>query len=332
METAQRTLVEQITIPGVELREATREDIPALVAFGNALWPRAFWSTEERSSFYWLPLDPDCKQTRIVGFKDGEMVIAAFTEATRKGTDTDPGEVMIMIRPDLRRQGIGSLLLPPLEEQSARWGAKVIWSYANSMMSGGKEFLETFGYQDSCTATFSEVVLVDGNFEPFRQKTDALCADGYAFFRLSEADTPQNRRKAHELAIWIDKEMPTDGEIPPPMSFEAWEKWIFGGGPSCSPRQVFIAGHGEDWVAMTALIYPLKDMAVTATTGVRTDHRSKGLAGAVKYYSLTQAAEDGILTAVTENSKKNAPMLSVNVKLGYKPIFDTYLMEKRIAE
>jgi GNAT superfamily N-acetyltransferase len=54
-------------------------------------------------------------------------------------------------------------------------------------------------------------------------------------------------------------------------------------------------------------------------TGVRRQHRRRGLARLLKSHSLHRAGELGATVAATENDETNAPMLAVNTGLGYRP-------------
>jgi RimJ/RimL family protein N-acetyltransferase len=60
--------------------------------------------------------------------------------------------------------------------------------------------------------------------------------------------------------------------------------------------------------------------AVTDMTGTLRDYRGRGLALLAKRATLVNAAGRGVELVSTENDEKNAPMLRVNEKLGYRPI------------
>ena len=53
-------------------------------------------------------------------------------------------------------------------------------------------------------------------------------------------------------------------------------------------------------------------------TGVRRQHRGRGLARLLKTHSLHRVAQAGVTSAITDNDETNAPMLAVNRSLGYR--------------
>ena len=53
--------------------------------------------------------------------------------------------------------------------------------------------------------------------------------------------------------------------------------------------------------------------------GTRRPYRKRGLATLVKSHSLVRSAALGATIAVTSNEERNAPMLAVNTRLGYRP-------------
>ena len=55
-------------------------------------------------------------------------------------------------------------------------------------------------------------------------------------------------------------------------------------------------------------------------TGTLARFRGRGLAFGVKLASIAWAKERGITSMATTNDERNAPMLAINRKLGYKPV------------
>ncbi len=65
--------------------------------------------------------------------------------------------------------------------------------------------------------------------------------------------------------------------------------------------------------------------AVTDMTGTLRAYRGRGLALLVKRATLVNAARQEVHLVSTENDETNRPMLSVNEKLGYRPIGSTLM-------
>lgn len=324
-------ILSRFQYPGVVFREADEADIPKVVEFSNSMNPRPFHTTVESARFHWQNLHPKSISGRYIGEADGDWVALMRVRATPEGEPHDRGYISISVRPDWRRRGLASALYPVLEKTSLEWGAKVVNAWTHSLSGGGEHFLEKMGMFAAVHCRFSQVPLAEANLAPFEEKVARLMREGYEFFRFSDRDTPDTRRKAHDLFIYTDREMPSDGEVMPDLPYEVWEKLVFGGNPDCNARSFFFASWQGELVAVTGMEFSSPGVCCTLTTGVRQQHRGKGLAGAVKCFSLRQCLEDGLEIAITENSHKNGPMLCVNEALGYKPFCESYWMEKRIA-
>ena len=66
--------------------------------------------------------------------------------------------------------------------------------------------------------------------------------------------------------------------------------------------------------------------------GTRREFRGRGLATLLKSHSLRRAAELGATIAITDNEEENAPMLTVNTKLGYRPFARRLTWERTTAD
>jgi GNAT superfamily N-acetyltransferase len=292
-----------LRFPGLTFREAVPDDIPALVELDRAIWPRELCDTEEERRFYWEPLDKYGTNTRIVGEDGGGIVAYCYLGTHISGDPKDYAYIEPEILPRWRRKGIGTLLFRHAETLALRRQAKLLFAWTLSAVAGGEEFLTAMGLAATSRESFSRLVLKEADYEPFRARAEQLQAEGYEFFRLDTRDSPEMRRKAHELAVFIDREMPTDGEIAPDMTYEAWEKMVYGGNPSYGPEHIYIAAKGDELVGMTGLAIEGVGVGNTYTTGVTREHRRKGIAGALKYFSLTWALERGVETVLTSNRR-----------------------------
>lgn len=68
--------------------------------------------------------------------------------------------------------------------------------------------------------------------------------------------------------------------------------------------------------------------ALAEMTGVRREHRGRGIATLVKVESLRRARDLGVRTMLTENDVANVSMLAVNRRLGFWPTFGRASYEK----
>jgi GNAT superfamily N-acetyltransferase len=88
-------------------------------------------------------------------------------------------------------------------------------------------------------------------------------------------------------------------------------------------------------VGLTELVYQQLNPAQAwqADTGVHSDHREKGLGRWLKAAMLQKVRSDYLLVERidTDNAGSNAPMLSINVTLGFKPILMNHIWQGDVA-
>jgi GNAT superfamily N-acetyltransferase len=73
-------------------------------------------------------------------------------------------------------------------------------------------------------------------------------------------------------------------------------------------------------VGLSAIaIHPEEKYASNAFTGILREYRGRGLAQALKLQTILLARREGMLSIRTNNDSENAPILTVNQKLGYVP-------------
>lgn len=92
--------------------------------------------------------------------------------------------------------------------------------------------------------------------------------------------------------------------------------------PSFHLDRVWTAWQGERLVAMSYLDFPVERGNVwTGYTACDREHRGRGIAQGVKNESVGQAIELGVPRIRTDNDAQNEPMLAINRKLGYTPVY-----------
>jgi RimJ/RimL family protein N-acetyltransferase len=92
--------------------------------------------------------------------------------------------------------------------------------------------------------------------------------------------------------------------------------------PSSRLDRLWLAWDGDRLVALSFLDFPLERGHVwTGYTASDRDYRGRGIAQAVKNESVGQAIELGVSRIRTGNDAENEPMLAINRKLGYVPVY-----------
>lgn len=94
--------------------------------------------------------------------------------------------------------------------------------------------------------------------------------------------------------------------------------------PSFHLDRFWTAWDGDRMVALSFLAFPVERGHVwTGYTASDRSHRGRGIAQAVKNESVGQAIELGVPRIRTDNDAENGPMLAINRKLGYSPVYTT---------
>ncbi len=95
--------------------------------------------------------------------------------------------------------------------------------------------------------------------------------------------------------------------------------------PSFHLDRLWTARDGDRLVALSFLDFPVERGEVwTGYTACDREYRGRGIAQAVKNESVGQAIELGVSSIRTLNDAENEPMLAINRKLGYVPVYTTW--------
>ncbi len=237
-------------------------------------------------------------RTPLIAYRDGELVASGFVD--RSG---QVGRVFVMprVRPQWRRQGIGTAVLRELLALAEQLELAVVRSMADD--PGSAEFGLRYGFAEvdrqveQLRAIGEEpaptppagvgIVSVEQRPELWHPAYEAVGLQGFADLALS------NEVKVTEQE-WVESEMN-------------------------NPASTFIALAGEQIVGVASLLTeenPLR--AEHGLTAVRREWRGKGVASALKRQCLAWAAANGLTEVYTWTQKNNAEMRRLNEHLGYR--------------
>ena len=90
--------------------------------------------------------------------------------------------------------------------------------------------------------------------------------------------------------------------------------------PGFSPATFWVALHGDRVVGLAQLRDRGDGFAENAYTAVDRQYRGRGIARALKLQGVEWARRNGVRRLITWNDAGNAPMLAVNMAMGYRPL------------
>jgi GNAT superfamily N-acetyltransferase len=227
----------------------------------------------------------------------------------------DVAHVNVMVRPAWRGRGIGAALYDAIHAQMVDLGVRRVLSEADDEPVA-RGFAERRGFRHTMTRRLSSLdprEVDSSGLEALAAEKEAegftLCP--FAAFR----DRP-------ELVHAVDAEASLDEPADEPQKGLPLEEWVarHWRDPDLTHEGSYVLVHDGRPVSMTMLVVDLEGgRALNGFTGTLRAYRGRGLAKLAKLASIVWAAQHGIVSIATENDETNAPMLAVNVSLGYRP-------------
>jgi GNAT superfamily N-acetyltransferase len=311
----------------VAIREFRPEDYPGITEVCNLVDPD-YPSTEAELREEDAMWDREkYVQVRYVAADAGTGAIAALAEYNHMPWSFDPGRfsAWIGVRPDRQGRGIGGALYDRLLEDFRRRGATALRTWAREDRAESMRFLEHRQFKELERAWESRLDLKA--FDPARFADRADMPTGVEIVTLADelARDPEALRRVYELGKVLGPDVPRLDPSTSP-EFESWRKHVKG--PWFLPEAWFLAKEGDRYVGQSDLgkSEAEPDLLYTGFTGVLRERRGRGIAWALKLRALAWAKARGYREVRTWNSTRNAPMLGINVALGFakQPVWITF--------
>lgn len=273
--------------------------------------------TEATARDWWSPRAGEFRATTLA--LDADQIPIGYWDVEHE-TWMRPGQFwfMIILTPEARGQGLGARMYADALSVARRQGATHLDGKVRDNDSRSLKFAECRGFKITYHTFESTLDLGDFDEHRFDELMARVRADGFRFFSLAEAGvTDGNKRRLYEVnrATALDS-TGSDGTFP---DYYAFSKNVFDASWFRADTQI-LAALEDRWVGLSAIgIYPEDNHAYNAFTGVLPEFRKRGLAQALKLQTILLAKREGVRYVRTNNDSKNAPILAVNRKLGYKP-------------
>jgi GNAT superfamily N-acetyltransferase len=224
----------------------------------------------------------------------------------------------VRVRPEFRQRGIGSALYDQLMHDLAARPPQTLWANVRETFTEGLAFADHRGFRESRRAWESRLDVRRFDPGPYQAQADAAVR-GFRIVTVADeqAADPDWLVKLHDMHVEVAADIPQPEPYTPLTVEELRQRWIEN--PDYLPGGHFLAKDGDRYVAQSNLFLTSEppDVLYQGVTGTRRAYRGRGLALALKLRSIDYARRQGKREIRTWNDTLNAPMLAINVRLGF---------------
>ena len=222
----------------------------------------------------------------------------------------------VFVAPSARRRGVGSELTRQCLHVAGAMGAASVFTWTD----GGVSEFETFAARRGFNVVQRFVTMtldVDTADHALLTRLVARASQqGVRLFSFDETRaTPESSRRLYDLNRRLAPLLPGNGDEFP--TFEEYEREIIDA-PWFRAEGQLIAAVGDQWMGLVGLgFYEDGRSLQHEFTAVDPAHQGRGVAQALKAWSVQKARSWGVATIRTGNDTSNAPIIAVNRRLGY---------------
>jgi mycothiol synthase len=300
------------------VREYQAADIPAWVEAYNAEYPDEPTTIEQEE--YWERSYPQENPRLRMAVEDGSGQFTGMASCEKPFWAAAPGVYVCyaLVRRDCRRQGIGRAVLARLERFARNQRAEKLWADCRESQAHSVAFLQANGFRQFGYRFEQALDLEQFDRSRFPGAQERIRQQGYRLTNLAEFQKvrPDADRLLYEVFRETAFDVPLPGGAHVSIDFDQWRKEL--DSPTTDPAFIFLALYGDEVVGETALELLKDGPAITSSTGVRRDHRGRGVALALKLASLEALRQLGYKEARTHNDTENPAILHLNEKIGYR--------------
>jgi GNAT superfamily N-acetyltransferase len=298
----------------IRLRETTTDDYEAMGGLFTRAYPNDPPVSAEQVKWLWERGDPERPNVRITAEIAGRLVGCGYL----RGAPPLPDLLLnIEVDPDYRRRGIGTGLLEAVDAATDRRLPTLVMIPETD--PGSLAFAREHGFVERDRQSESRLDMA--SFDPgrFASARAAAEASGIELKSMAEVESIEMRRRLFELANSVTRDMPSQEPMAAMTYDEFVASWLEA--PHSRPDLLIIGFDGAAPVAVSMVnVQPGGSNGYNWMTGVLGSHRGHGLGLAVKVEALRRAKAAGVTEVRTNNHQRNAPMLTINERLGYETL------------
>ena len=267
---------------------------------------------------------------RWLAYVDDEMVGFAYVGQSPELEPT-MAFARLMVHPEYQQRGHGRALLERAETTASGHGVDRLLGSTEETRPRDMRFMERAGFREIDREWRSTLNLEHSDPSAWQEILDQVTASGIRIVSVSELGEgrPDWKRDLHRLYVQVETDVPANFPILA-VSFEDFEALALG--HRLIADGFLVAMDGDQMVGLTEpLLVDDEPTAIAQSmTGVRSDHRGRGIATALKAASAIWAASHGYTSIRTNNDQSNAAMLAVNDRLGFERDHATIWYLKRL--
>lgn len=308
------------------IRPFRDEDAPAVADLVRRLVP-GFLITSE-VMLHWIRTAPERARTRLwIAQEGGDLTGLVWVDLKWWAEQPGIGDVFLLVRPESRGKGLGTLLYDLAEAHLAEHGAWKLESHVTD--DDGRRFAERREFRETRRERLSQLDVAAADLAELPELERAKEAEGFRLAPLRELlDRPE---ALHATYLEAAKDMPTD-DPHADIDFEEWRTDTLGN-PLLDADGSINVVEGDRPVAFTWLLVDREGgRGMHELTGTLRSHRGRGLARLAKLAAVRWCREQGVHTLLTGNDAENAPMLAINDRLGYRPTVLHYQFARIVGE
>lgn len=237
-------------------------------------------------------------------------------------------DVWVYVAPDRRRHGLATAMLQPIVDAAQAANRSLLRTWTQSIVPAGEAFMRTVGAHKALETSENVLDMAGLDLDQMRSWV-ARAQERAAGYRLDfvegwfpEPDLPDIAAVVGSLNDAPRGELQVEDDIHTADTVRAWEESILGRGNNI--WSVFArepqAGRVVGWTEV--VIDPHNPHRLyQGGTGVLREHRNLGLGRWLKAAMVLKVAEQMpyVKSIWTGNADANAPMLSINYQMGFRP-------------
>ncbi|MCA9972993.1 MAG: GNAT family N-acetyltransferase, partial [Anaerolineales bacterium] len=233
----------------------------------------------------------------------------------------------VAVDPAARGQGIGGRLYAALTAAARHMAAARLVARVRDDEPDSLAFAQRRGFALHHHLFTSVLDLQAFDERPFAHLPAAVAAAGMRLTTLAaEGDTPAARRQLYDLNHTTHLDNPAaDGTFP---DFDSFNE-MFNTASWFRPEAQFLAFDGDRAVGLAAVGYFAHTNSLYHfMTGVDRAYRGRQIAAALKLRTIQYGRALGADYMRTDNDSRNAAMLAINRRFGYRPRGGSYWLHK----